>query len=57
MLLASNGFENFVQFGSPLGQATVGVVNAAAKSTVCGAVASPDGWFVDAVIAVLVQLL
>jgi len=40
-----------------LGQATVGLVNPAAKSTLCFAVASPDGWFTDAVIAVLVQLL
>src|SRR4029077_16249716 len=57
MLLANNGFENFVQFRTPLGQTTRGLVNAAAKSTVCFAVANPDGWFVDVMIAVLVQLL
>ena len=60
MLLASAGFENCEQFGLSGGQTTgavgVGIGNCWVNSTEFFDVATPAGWFVDVVTAVLLQL-
>src|ERR1700675_892721 len=55
MSLASTGIETLVQFGCPVGQATVGLVNAGLSSRLWTWVTSPAGSGPELVIAVLVQ--